>query len=131
MKIETKQAYYEAMVEIEKLLNKGFDNLSEYEELRLAEMSEAVEVWENLAYPMPIKPSFIEILEYLLKSHNIKKGELAERLGVKPSSITALFNGREPNATILGNLHTNFGLDGNLILESLFTNTESNSQIPA
>lgn len=119
MKIETKKGYHEACAEMEKLLEKGFTSLSEKEELRLAELSDAVEHWENIAFPMPIKPTFIEILNYLLKNNDLNKGELATRLGISAPAFTALLNGREPNASTLRNLHLNFGLDGNLILESL------------
>ncbi|WPV67541.1 hypothetical protein [Chitinophaga sp. LS1] len=57
--------YHEACVELEELLSKGFTALSEREELRLAEVSDAIEQWENMAYTMPIKPTFIDILNYL------------------------------------------------------------------
>ena len=50
MEIKTKQAYDEAMEELESLLKRGLSNLNDVEELRLQELSVAVETWENITY---------------------------------------------------------------------------------
>ena len=46
--IINRQAYHLAMAEIETLLSKGLDNLTEEEDARLDQLSDAVEAWEIL-----------------------------------------------------------------------------------
>lgn len=48
--------YSLAMSQIETLSRKGFDNLTESEEKRLDELTEAVEKYEAIHYPMPFQP---------------------------------------------------------------------------
>lgn len=64
MTITNKQAYYLEMAEIEPLLAKGFDNLTDEENARLDELSDAVEAWEKVEYPMPLRPNFLQVLAY-------------------------------------------------------------------
>jgi|GEM_PF-4719381 len=47
--------YSLAMSEIDALSRKGFDNLTESEERRLDELTDAVEKYEAIHYPMPLK----------------------------------------------------------------------------
>ena len=63
-KINNKQSYYTAMAEIEKYLAKGFSALTEEEDEHLDRLSREVEAWELKEYPMPVKPSFPEILAF-------------------------------------------------------------------
>jgi len=54
IKIDSKLSYYKAMVELEILLLKGISNHTEAEELRLDELTDAIEAWEKIEYPMPL-----------------------------------------------------------------------------
>jgi hypothetical protein len=47
--------YYLAMAEIEKFLAKEFDNLSGEEENELEKLSKAVNKYEQIHFPMPVK----------------------------------------------------------------------------
>lgn len=117
--IVTKQAYYQAMAEIESYLSKGFDQLTRAEEKRLDELSTAVEAWENKAYPMPIKPDFKAILLYLMQTKGINQTQLSNELDISKSLLSEIIRGNKiPNVAILRNLHSRFQIDGNLLLES-------------
>jgi HTH-type transcriptional regulator/antitoxin HigA len=120
MKIETKQAYYAAMAEIEALFQKGFSNLSHEEEERLDLLSTAVEAWESQEYPMPMKPNFREIMAYLMKTKNLNQTGLAKELHVSKGYINGLLHGtKSPNIDLLRSIHSKYQIDGNLLLESL------------
>lgn len=120
MKIENKQQYYSAMAEIETYLQKGFSKLSKKEDLRLHELSVAVEAYEMIEYPMPVQPSFNDILIYVMQKKGLSQTELSKSLDVSKSFISEVLSGKkEPNVDLLKNLHFQFHIDGNILLDSL------------
>lgn len=119
-KIITKQQYYSAMAEIESYLQKGFSNLTETEENHLDELSRAVEVWELKEYPMPMQPSFQEILIYIMQYKRYSQSKLSEDLSISKSLLSEILSGKkQPNLDLVINLHQGFGIDANILLESI------------
>lgn len=120
LKIENKQQYYSAMAEIETYLQKGFSSLSKKEDQRLHELSVAVEAWEMVEYPMPVNPNFNEILVYVMQKKKLTQTELSKSLEVSKSLISEVLSGKkQPNLDLLKNLHYQFHIDGNILLDSL------------
>ncbi|HVW62898.1 MAG TPA: helix-turn-helix domain-containing protein [Puia sp.] len=119
-KITSKQQYYAAMAEIESYLQKGFSNLTTKEEDHLEELSKAVEAWELKEYPMPMQPSFPDILIYVMQFKRYTQTELSEDLSISKSLLSEILNGKkQPNLNIIVNLHKKFGIDANILLESV------------
>ncbi|MBN9380578.1 MAG: helix-turn-helix domain-containing protein [Chitinophagaceae bacterium] len=119
-KITNKQQYYTAMAEIESYLQKGFSNLTTAEEDHLEEISKAVEAWELKEYPMPMQPSFPDILVYVMQFKRYTQTELSEDLSISKSLLSEILNGKkQPNLNILVSLHKKFGIDANILLESV------------
>lgn len=118
--IKNKQAYYLAMAEIESLLAKGFDNLTEAEDARLDELSDAVEAWESKEYPMPLQSDFKDILFYVMEIKGYNQTQLSSELEISNSLLSEILRGKKlPNVDILLNMHKKFQLDGNVLLESI------------
>lgn len=119
-KINNKQQYYAAMAEIESYLQKGFSNLTTTEEDHLEELSKAVEVWELKEYPMPMQPSFPDILIYVMQFKRYTQSELSDDLSISKSLLSEILNGKkQPNLNIVVSLHKKFGIDANILLESV------------
>lgn len=119
-KITNKQQYHSAMAEIEGYLQKGFSNLTSTEEDHLEELSKAVEAWELKEYPMPMQPSFPVILIYVMQFKRYTQSELSEDLAISKSLLSEILNGKkQPNLSIVVNLHKKFGIDANVLLESV------------
>jgi len=119
-KINNKQQYYVAMAEIESYLQKGFSHLTQAEEDHLAELSKAVEAWELKEYPMPMQPSFPDILIYIMQFKRYSQSELSEDLSISKSLLSEILNGKkQPNLNIVVSLHKKFGIDANVLLESV------------
>lgn len=119
-KIINKQQYYAAMAEIESYLQKGFSNLTTKEEDHLEELSKAVEAWELKEYPMPMQPSFPDILIYVMQFKRYTQTELSEDLSISKSLLSEILNGKkQPNLNIIVSLHKKFGIDANILLESV------------
>ncbi|MDP4213082.1 MAG: helix-turn-helix domain-containing protein [Bacteroidota bacterium] len=119
-KINNKQQYYSAMAEIENYLQKGISNLTETEENHLDELSRAVEIWELKEYPMPMQPSFQEILIYIMQYKRYSQAKLSEDLSISKSLLSEILSGKkQPNLDLVINLHQGFGIDANILLESI------------
>ena len=119
-KITSKQQYHSAMADIEGYLQKGFSNLTTTEEDHLEELSKAVEAWELKEYPMPMQPSFPDILIYVMQFKRYTQSELSEDLSISKSLLSEILNGKkQPNLSIVVNLHKKFGIDANVLLESV------------
>lgn len=119
-KITTRQQYHSAMADIEGYLQKGFSNLTTTEEDHLEELSKAVEAWELKEFPMPMQPSFPDILIYVMQFKRYTQSELSEDLSISKSLLSEILNGKkQPNLSIVVNLHKKFGIDANVLLESV------------
>jgi antitoxin component HigA of HigAB toxin-antitoxin module len=120
MAITNKQQYYSAMAEIESYLQKGFSNLTEKEEDHLEKLSKAVEVWEMKEFPMPMQPSFPDILVYVMQYKRFSQSELSENLSISKSLLSEILNGKkQPNLDVVVNLYKTFHIDANILLDSV------------
>jgi antitoxin component HigA of HigAB toxin-antitoxin module len=133
MAITNKQQYYSAMAEIESYLQKGFSNLTQKEEDHLEKLSKAVEVWEMKEFPMPMQPSFPDILVYIMQYKRFSQSELSENLSISKSLLSEILNGKkQPNLEVVVNLYKTFHIDASILLDSIArpagkTNTKKSS----
>jgi len=119
-KIENKHQYDTSMAQIESYLQKGLANLSEKEEHHLDELSRSLEEWELKTYPMPMNPSFQEILTYVMKNKKMSHAALSQSLEVSESLLSEILTGKkQPDVDMMRNLHCHFHIDGNILLESI------------
>lgn len=108
------------MAEIETYLQKGFSNLTEKEEDHLEKLSKAVEVWEMKEFPMPMQPSFPDILVYIMQYKRFSQSELSENLSISKSLLSEILNGKkQPNLDVVVNLYKTFHIDANILLDSV------------
>jgi antitoxin component HigA of HigAB toxin-antitoxin module len=120
MKIENRHQYYLAMAEIENYLQKGFSNLTEQEDEQLAVLSRAAEAWEIKEYPMPMQPTLKDILNHIMFVRDINQTELSDILQISKGALSEMLKGsKKPNLEVAKQLHMQFHIDGNLLLESL------------
>ncbi len=133
MTISNKQQYYSAMADIESYLQKGFSKLTEKEEDHLEKLSKAVEAWELKEFPMPMQPSFPDILIYIMQHKRFSQSELSENLSISKSLLSEILNGKkQPNLDVVLNLYKIFGIDANILLDSVFTSAgKTNTKKPA
>ncbi|MBO9573502.1 MAG: helix-turn-helix domain-containing protein [Chitinophagaceae bacterium] len=117
--ITNKREYHLVMSEIEGYLQKGFDALSSEEEQKLDELSTAAESWELSAYPMPANPQLKDIIVFIMHQRGLNQTELSQQLKISKTLVSEILSGKKkPNLEIARQLHQQFHIDGNLILES-------------
>ena len=118
--ITHKREYHLVMSDIETLLQKGFDALSEAEEDELEELSKAAEAWEIREYPMPLKPILSDLLGYIMFQKKMNQSELSKTLEISNTSLSEILSGKKkPNLEIVKQLHRKFQIDANLLLDSI------------
>jgi antitoxin component HigA of HigAB toxin-antitoxin module len=119
-KIQNKQDYYSVMAAIEGYLQKGFSNLSQKEEQHLDELSRVAEAWELSEYPMPMQPSFIDILNHIIQNLGINQSSLSEKLSVSKSHLSEILSGKkQPNIELVSKIYSVFGIDADILLQSV------------
>jgi len=90
--ISSARQYHTAMAEIERLIEKGFDNLNDQEVSRLDNLSDKVHEYESEKYPMPMANSISGILQGYMKANNINRTILGKELKISGSTISDIIN---------------------------------------
>jgi antitoxin component HigA of HigAB toxin-antitoxin module len=120
LKINNKQQYYAAMAEIEGFLQRGFSNLTEKEEDQLERLTKAAEAWELKEYPMPMHPSFPDILTAVMQHKRFTQSDLSQSLSISKSLLSEILSGKkQPNLEVIVNLYKVYGIDAETLLDSV------------
>lgn len=115
-----KQAEYKMIIgEIEKLLQKGFANLSKEELNLLEDWSKEVALYEKNNYSIPAPETLSEMIELKMYEMKLSQKELAERMGVSAAKLSLILNGKqEPDLAFLKQCKRVLGISAEFILES-------------
>ena len=120
-KINSKKEYHETMVLVYDLMNKGEKQLSAKETKQLADMSRAVEQYEDAVWglnSLKAPKTITEIVELKLFEHKMTQAKLAEHLGVGKSKVSEILNGkRKPDLTFIKGVHRVLNIDAGFLLE--------------
>ena len=121
--ITTKKAYHETMVVIYNLMDKGKAKLTATERKKLAEMSVAVEKYEDevLGLKPGREPSTIpEIVALKMFEHKMNQTKLAEELGLGKSKVSEILSGRRtPDIPFLKGIYKVLNIDADFLLEHI------------
>ena len=120
-KINSKKEYHQTLVLVYDLLNKGETQLSAKELKQLAEMSKAVEYYEDTVLglnSLKAPKTITEIVELKLFEHKMTQAKLAEHLGLGKSKVSEIMNGkRKPDISFLKGVHRVLKIDAGFLLE--------------
>ena len=121
--ITTKKTYHETMVVIYNLMDKGKAKLTATERKKLAEMSVAVEKYEDevLGLKPGREPSTIpEIVALKMFEHKMNQTKLAEELGLGKSKVSEILSGRrKPDIPFLKGIYKVLNIDADFLLEHI------------
>lgn len=120
-KINSKKEYHQTMVLVYELMNKGEKQLSAKELKQLAELSLAVEQYEDAVLglnSLKAPKTITEIVELKMFEHKMTQAKLAEHLGVGKSKVSEIMNGkRKPDIGFLKGVHRVLNIDAGFLLE--------------
>ena len=119
-RIQSKEVYELTMQEIDSLMKKGEENLSQKEFERLRILSEAAENYEDIHEPLPIPSSLTDMIKMKMLQLRLKQHYTARLLGVSEAKLSLIMIGKQkPDIYFIKALHEKLNLDANQILQAL------------
>ena len=119
-KIQSKEVYGLTMKEIDALMRKGEENLSEKELERLRVLSEAAEDYEDVHDPLPIPSSLPDMIRMKMFQLKLTQHYTARLLGVSEAKLSLIMSGKQkPDIYFAKALHDKLNLDANQILQAV------------
>ena len=116
-KIQSKEVYELTMKEIDVLMRKGEDNLSEPELDRLRILSVAAEDYEDAHDPLPLPSSLQDMIRMRMFQLKLNQYFAAKLLGVSEAKFSLIMNGKQkPDIYFIKAIHTKLNLDAHQIL---------------
>ena len=120
VRIHNKEVYQLTMKEIDALMKKGEENLSQKELERLRILAEAAENYEDTYEPLPIPSSLPEMIRMKMFQLRLKQHYTARLLGVSEAKLSLIMSGKQkPDIYFVKALHEKLNLDANQILQAV------------
>jgi HTH-type transcriptional regulator/antitoxin HigA len=119
-KIQNKEVYELTMKEIDALMKKGEENLTQKELVRLRVLSEAAENYEDIHEPLPIPSSLPDMIRMKMFQLKLKQHFTARLLGISEAKFSLIMSGKQkPDIYFVKALHEKLNLDANQIIQAL------------
>lgn len=119
-RIGSEEAYELTMREIDILMRKGEENLSDTEKKRLVELADAAERYEDTTHPLPLPASLPDIIRMKMMQLRIRQNYAAKLLGVSDAKFSMIMNGNQkPDIYFIKAVHDKLKVDANLLLKAI------------
>ena len=119
-RIQSKEVYELTMKEIDTLMKKGEENLSQKEIERLRILGEAAENYEDTHEPLPVPSSLPDMIRMKMFQLRLKQHYTARLLGVSEAKLSLIMSGKQkPDISFIKALHEKLNLDANQILQAV------------
>lgn len=116
--LTSEKEYKKALTAVNKLMQKGENNLSEKDTSKIEAMAQSIQNYERIHYPFPFPKTLGEMVELKMFEKKLNRVSLAKTLGIGAPKLSQILNNkREPDVSFLKALHEKLGVDGNFILE--------------
>lgn len=117
--IQSKTQYDAVMQQINTIMQKGSKTITTEEEAVLRVLSESAQAFEEQYYQIKGPVTVGSLLELYMYEHALNQRELAALLGISPTKLSFLINGkRRPDVDLLKSLHRLLRLDAAVLLET-------------
>src|SRR5690606_17683359 len=106
--------------ELETLINKGDQVLSEEEREYIRNKALAIQAFEQAHYRLPKPTTLRGMIELKMYERGMNRSRLAELLGIGLSKVSDILNGkRKPDVTFLKAAHQKLGIDAEFLLRNV------------
>ncbi len=117
--IQSKEQYDSVMQQINLLMGKGSDNISNEELITLKLLAEAAQAYEQKIYNVKSPETLQGILELFMFEAKMNQKQFAAFLGISETKLSFVLNGkRRPDVDLLKLLHTKLNLDAAVLLQA-------------
>jgi HTH-type transcriptional regulator/antitoxin HigA len=120
LKYETEAVYEAAMVEIERLMDKGEENLTEDEFETLETLALAAQAYEKEHYYVEPPRTLEGMIELRMYEMRLKQNDLAETLGVSDAELQLILSGEQkPDIPFIKAVHDKLNVSADFILNHI------------
>lgn len=117
--LKTEKEYQAALAELNTLMKKGEDAISEPEADRIESLAQSIQAFEKIYYPFPIPKTIPEMVELKRFQLKLTQAGLAEMLGLGKPKLSQILNGkREPDVPFLKAVYQKLGIDPGFLLDN-------------
>ncbi|ACT93355.1 helix-turn-helix domain-containing protein [Dyadobacter fermentans] len=117
--IKSEKEYEDALEEVNTLMKKGDDLISDEEADRVEELALAIQAYEDVHYPFPMPKSIPELVESKRFELNLSIAGLAELLGLGKTKLSKILRGqRDPDIPFLKAVYHKLGIDPGVLLDN-------------
>ncbi|TAM98817.1 MAG: helix-turn-helix domain-containing protein [Chitinophagaceae bacterium] len=119
-KITSETGYNSALREVNALMSKGEENITDEDAKNITILAKAIQEYEKIHHPFPVSVTIPGMVVLKMDEKKLNRVTLAKKLGIADSKLSQILNGkRPPDLKFLKAVHEKLGVDGNFILENL------------
>ena len=116
--IDNKGEYKNVMAQLEVLMLKGSDNLSESEYAQIRELSLLVQQYEQKEFQVEPPSTIAGMVEWKMYQLKLRQRDLAEILGISQAKLSLIIAGKQkPDVAFLKSVHQKLDVDADFLLE--------------
>jgi HTH-type transcriptional regulator/antitoxin HigA len=117
--LKTENDYESALEELNSLMKKGEDNITDPEAEIIESLALSIQAYEKIYYPFPMPKSIPEMVELKRFQLKLTQAALADMLGLGKPKLSQILNGkREPDVSFLKAVYKKLGIDPGFLLDN-------------
>ncbi|WP_439557469.1 helix-turn-helix domain-containing protein [Dyadobacter sp.] len=117
--LKTEKDYQDALEELNQLMKKGEEQISEAEASKIEALALSIQRFEKIYYPFPIPKTIPEMVELKRFQLKLTQAALADMLGLGKPKLSQILNGkREPDVPFLKAVYQKLGIDPGFLLDN-------------
>ena len=119
-KIETEKQYNKLLAEVDSLMSKGEENLTEKEFKDLEQKAAMIQQYESIAYPFPKPKTIPEMVELKMFEKRMSQTDLANITGIGLPKLNQILKGkRKPDIPFIKAIYEKLDIDSDFILRAV------------
>lgn len=116
--LKSETQYEEALKDLNSLMKKGDDHISDTEADRAEALALAIQAYEKIYYPFPMPKTIPEMVELKRFQLKLTQAALADLLGLGKPKLSQILTGkREPDVPFLKAVYQKLDIDPGFLLD--------------
>lgn len=117
--LKTETDYQNALSELNTLMKKGEDNITDPEAEKIETLALSIQAYEKFYYPFPMPKTISEMVELKRFQLKLTQAALADMLGLGKPKLSQILSGkREPDVSFLKAVYKKLDIDPGFLLDN-------------
>jgi HTH-type transcriptional regulator/antitoxin HigA len=117
--LKTENEYQSALNELDTLMKKGEDNITDSEATKIETLALSIQSYEESYYPFPMPKTISEMVELKRFQLKLTQAALADMLGLGKPKLSQILSGkRDPDVPFLKAVYKKLGIDPGFLLDN-------------